>query len=370
MKIGIVCPYNLFRPGGVQEHVLAEQRYLRERGHTVVLITPQPRSYKELAPDGIVFFGQSAKWHSQTTSFELSAAIDLKAADEFFEHEQFDIVQFHEPLIPFMPRQLLGRCPAIKVGTFHAAVADTAIAKSITGSFAPFFKSVVKQLDEVTAVSPAATEYIKDYVEDQYVTFIPNGIDLKQYVRDTSIPRSKSTILFVGRLEKRKGVAYLIQAMAELQKTVPHAQLLIAGDGPDREKLEMLAQDLEVKHIKFLGFISNEEKRRLMQECAVFCAPAIYGESFGIVVLEAMTMGAPVVAGDNPGYSFVLRERGMSGLVNPKDTIDFARRLKWFLTDEEFCQMWTNWSKDYVQKFSYQNVIDQYERLFTSLLNK
>jgi phosphatidyl-myo-inositol alpha-mannosyltransferase len=370
MKIGIVCPYNLFRPGGVQEHVLAEYAELVRRGHDVRIITPLPKGHEEDAPKDWIFLGQSTIFYApQNTTPEVSATVDIAAIDAVLEAEKFEVLQVHEPLVPLLPRQILGRCEAIKIGTFHAAKPGNIMGKSIAKSVGLFIRSVVKQLDAITAVSPAATDYVKDYI-DLPVTYIANGIDLTTYKKDATIPRDKSTIFYVGRLEKRKGVDYLLEAFAILQKTMPHVQLIIAGDGPEREKLEEQSRLLGLQHVKFVGFVSHDEKKRYMQQCSVFCSPAIYGESFGIVLLEAMALGAPVIAGDNPGYEHVLRGRGMVGLVNPKDSVDFARRLAYFLTDDEFTTLWRKWSDTYVKTYSYKHIVDEYEKLFTSLLKK
>src|SRR3989344_5400643 len=114
---------------------------------------------------------------------------------------------------------------------------------------------------------------------------------------------AKNSILFIGRLEKRKGTKYLLKSFAQLQKKYPDIELVIAGDGPERQMLEDYATKHDIKHIKFLGFIDVSKKLELLASSTVFCSPALFGESFGIVLLEAIAMGTPVVAGNNPGYA-------------------------------------------------------------------
>jgi phosphatidylinositol alpha-mannosyltransferase len=155
--------------------------------------------------------------------------------------------------------------------------------------------------------------------------------------------------------------------MQKLSARVPDAKLLIAGHGPDREKLESYAKDLGLRNVEFLGFISQEEKLQLLKQARVFCSPALYGESFGIVLLEAMACGTPVIAGNNPGYSAVLKDQAKISLVNPKKADLFAAHLEYLLTDDEAHAKWRNWALEYVKQFNYTNVIDAYEELYKGL---
>jgi phosphatidylinositol alpha-mannosyltransferase len=174
----------------------------------------------------------------------------------------------------------------------------------------------------------------------------------------------------VGRLEKRKGVKYLIKAFKVLQERMPEAQLLIGGTGPDREKLEALVSEQDIQNVQFLGYLEDAEKIRIMQKADVFCSPALYGESFGIVLLEAMACGTPVVAGANPGYQTVLQGSGAIGIVNSKDLTDFARRLEIFLKDQDIQKLWKTWAKTYVKQFDYRHIVDQYEALYNEACKK
>ena len=141
-------------------------------------------------------------------------------------------------------------------------------------------------------------------------------------------------------------------------------ELIIAGDGPDREKLENAAREMELPHVKFLGFVSEAEKLRLLASADLFCAPALYGESFGIVLLEAMASGLVTVAGNNPGYASVMQELGSISLVNPKDSEEFARRMEVLLYDVELRKLWQKWAKSYVKQFSYTTIVDQYVAVY------
>lgn len=364
MKIGLFSPYDMFKGGGVQEHITATQAELNKRGHEAVIITPQPRKYKGDAPKGTLFIGGSADFKSPMhTVVQISVTASAEKIDAVLEQEKFDVLHIHEPWVPIVSRQLLSRSQAVNIGTFHARLPDTRVSKTIERVITPYTKSILKYIDCFTAVSDPAAQYLRQLSKVD-VHLIPNGIDLTKYKPDASAKYDKPTIFYIGRLEKRKGVKYLIKAFKLLQQKMPDAQLLIGGTGPDKEKLETLVKEQEISNVQFLGYLEDAEKIRLMQKADVFCSPALYGESFGIVLLEAMACGTPVVAGANPGYQTVLKGTGEIGIVNSKDASDFARRLEIFLTNQDFKTMWQAWAKTYVKQFDYRHIVDQYEALY------
>lgn len=370
MKIGLICPYNIFKGGGVQEHVLAVQAELLRRGHVAKIITPWPRSYVGDEPENVIFMGASTDMKSPfNTTVQVSATGNRDRITEVLEAEQFDVLNFHEPWVPIISRQILAKSRAVNIGTFHAKLPDTVVSKTLERVITPYTKSILKSLPVLTAVSEAAAQYVQQ-LSDTPIEFIPNGIDLNKYHPNPGIKSDEPTIFYVGRLEKRKGLKYLLKAFVLLQQTMPEARLLIGGDGPDREKLEEYIADMQIKNVGFLGFLSEADKLRYLQSSTVFCSPAIYGESFGIVLLEAMACGTAIVAGDNPGYEGVLQERGQLSLVDPRQTVEFARRLRLLLTDQELRKTWNAWAGEYVKQYDYPKVVDLYEQLFESELSK
>ncbi len=364
MKIGLFCPYDMFKGGGVQEYVTAIQHELLRRGHQAIIMTPQPRKYEGEQPEGMIFVGGSADFKSPLhTVVQVSMSANTDLLDEVFEREQFDVLHIHEPWIPIVSRQLLTRSNAVNVGTFHARLPDTRVSKTLEKVITPYTRSILKYIDVFTAVSGPASQYLRQ-LSDINPILIPNGVDLAKYKPRPDAKLDNPTIFFVGRLEKRKGVKYLIKAFRLVRQTIPNAQLLIGGAGPDREKLEELVTEEQIGGVTFLGYLSDEQKISYLQSADVFCSPALYGESFGIVLLEALACGKPIVAGDNPGYSGVLRATGALGLVNPKETDDFARRLIVFLTDQDLQQLWSKWALEYVKQFDYRKIVDSYEQLY------
>lgn len=371
MKIGLVCPYNIERNGGVLEVILALKKGLAEKGHDIKIITPYPRNHDlEPQPD-VIFAGTSTDFRTLTftdTTSQVSSTADNEHIDAILSEENFDILHFHEPWMPLLSRQLLQRSTSVNIGTFHAKVSDALMSRSILKVVTPYLKSVLKYLDELTAVSNSGASYAAG-LTDKPIAIIPNGIDLKKY-KKTAVKNKdeKETILFIGRLERRKGVRYLLEAFQLLQQSNPDVRLLIAGDGPDREKLELLAEDLKLKNVSFLGFISEDLKLKLLSEADLFCSPALFGESFGIVLLEAMAMGTVTVAGNNSGYSDLMQGVGSLSIVNPEDAQEFARRLDMLLHEPQLRRIWQDWAQEYVKQFDYPLVVERYEAFYKEAL--
>jgi phosphatidylinositol alpha-mannosyltransferase len=374
MKIGLVCPYNIAKGGGVQEIVRATRQELEKRGHEVRIITPQPKDIGNFDTRGIIFVGAATDFHGPLhTTSQIAASIDTEAIEQMLASEQFDILHFHEPWVPVLSRQILSRSKAVNIATFHAKIPETMMSRTVVKVVTPYLRSVLKYLDVLTAVSESAAEYV-GALTDAPITIIPNGIDLKVYKRQSTRSPAASpslrTILYIGRLERRKGVKYLLQAYEQLCRQTDDVSLIIAGDGPEREKLELFVDERDLRNVSFLGYISHEDKLRLLNEADLFCSPAVYGESFGIVLLEAMAAGLVTVAANNSGYSAVMQDLGAVSIVNPHDTLEFARRLQLLLYDETLRTVWQKWALAYVKQFSYETVVSQYEDLYRSALKE
>lgn len=375
MKIGLVCPYSINEHGGVLEVVMALKSGLEQRGHKVKIITPQPRKHDGDAPKDVIFAGTSVDFRtlsfSDTTS-QVSSTADTEKIDAMLTREKFDILNFHEPWMPLLSRQLLSRSTSVNVGTFHAKVTTAMTSRAILKVVSPYLNSVLKYLHVLTAVSDSGAEYVSGMTK-QPVTIIPNGIDLKKYhkIPPSKLPKKdKPMILYIGRLENRKGARYLLNAFQLFSQNNPDVQLVLAGDGPDRERLEMLADDLKLHNVSFLGFVTEDLKKELLSMADIFCSPALFGESFGIVLLEAMAMGAVTIAGNNSGYVGVMQEVGGISIINPQDTEEFARRLDLMIHEQPLRKLWQKWANDYVKQFDYPRVVEQYEELYKDALKQ
>ena len=371
MKIGLVCPYNIALGGGVQEIVRAMRAELARRGHEVKIITAQPRQLGDTDISDMIFLGRAidVKWPNHTTA-PLSSGLSMEAIEQVIEAERFDILHFHEPWVPALSRQILSVSQSVNIATFHAKVPETIMNRTLAMVITPYMRSVLKDLHELTAVSEPAAEYVSSLTE-RPVSIIPNGIDLSEFAFTPRVqPMPVKTILYVGRLEARKGVKYLLMAYALLAQAAENVRLIVAGNGPDRRKLEALAAEMGIPNVQFAGYVTDQRKKELLHSSDLFCSPALFGESFGVVLLEAMASGLVAVAGNNTGYASVMSGLGALSLVNPKDTIEFARRLQLLLNEKGLRSLWLDWAQRYVQQFSYAHVVDQYETLYKVALKR
>lgn len=362
MKIGLVCPYNITRGGGVQEVVKALQLEFTKLGHEAVVITPQPKEPYASRDHRVIFLGTATDFKSPlATTTQVSASVLTDEIDNMLEYEKFDVLHFHEPWVPVLSRQILSRSTCVNVGTVHAKLPETIASRALMRVVTPYTKPLIRYIDAFTAVSEAAAEYLRTLTDDP-IKIIPNGIHTGHFrspAHLADLPKAK-TILYIGRIEKRKGVKYLLRAFQILQERQPDARLIIAGDGVDREKMQELAEELQLRNVEFLGFIDDHTKLQLLHSADLFCSPAIYGESFGIVLLEAMASGLVTVAGNNPGYESVMTGLGQLSLVDPRDSKEFAHRMELLLTDEGIRLLWKKWAKKHVKQFEYTKVAALY----------
>jgi phosphatidylinositol alpha-mannosyltransferase len=371
MKIGLVCPYDMNRDGGVQEVLKDLRRELRGRGHDVWVITPRLKGYTRDPAPHMLFLGRSKPFHSPTgTSLETSSASNTEI-DELLASEKFDVLNFHEPWIPKIGSQILRRSKAVNVATFHATIPDN-IAGQVTRRLAkPVALPTLKYIDAFTAVSSSAAQFVGSLTKEP-INIIPNPLNASHFKPPAKFDddRAHKTVLYIGRLEGRKGVKYLLHAFSALQARHPKTSLRICSNGPDRAKLEALARRLNLKNVHFMGFISDADKVRYLRESDLFCSPALFGESQGIVLLEAMSAGLVTVAGDNPGYATTMTGLGDVSLVDPKHTREFARRLELLLYEPELRRLWRVWAKAEMPKYAPDRVAGQYLEVYEQALKR
>ncbi|MEM9468420.1 MAG: glycosyltransferase family 4 protein [Actinomycetota bacterium] len=320
MRIGIICPYSLTVPGGVQMQVLGLARALRKQGERVRVLAPCDGP----PPDaGVTPLGNSlptaANGSIAPVAPDPSAQLRVIRA---MRDEDFDVIHLHEPLSPGPNQTALLVRPAPLLGTFHAA--GGSLAYDLMPRATRF---LANRLDDRCAVSDDARKMAQDALGGTYdLTF--NGVELARFASGTPHPTSGPTIFFLGRHEPRKGLRVLLDALAHLP---PDTRVWVAGEGPETPELQ--ARHAGDARIEWLGTISETDKIARLRGADVFCAPSLGGESFGIVLLEAMAAGTAVVAGDIPGYSNVARQGSDALLVPPGDARALARALTTVLAD-------------------------------------
>src|SRR5437588_10442812 len=324
VKLALVSPYDFACPGGVTAHVanLAEQ--FIARGHEVHIVAPSSADAAEPtasvdAPIHRIGRVVSIPANGSVARITLSLRSYLQAKT-LLQQEQFDLIHLHEPLMPALPLTVLRHSNATNVGTFHA-FRNTPLTY-FYGK--PILRPFFRKLHGHIAVSTAARDFVGEYFPADY-RVIPNGIDFARFnARAEPLEQfadGRPTVLFVGRLEKRKGLKFLLRAWPMVLERQPNARLVVVGRGRPLEGYRRFAarQGWSASDVLFAGYVPAEDLPRYYQSSDVFCAPNTGQESFGIVLLEAMAAGAPIVASDIPGYRDVVSDGEQGLLVEPKN---------------------------------------------------
>lgn len=359
MKIALVSPYDFAYPGGVTNHISSLERYLTRMGHEVKVIAPASKAVSVFG-DRFIPIGKprpvpvSGSIVRITISLRLASAIKAALA-----REKFDIVHLHEPFMPMLCSAVLRFSDTVNIGTFHACNGDPGYNLGW-----PIGRIVLKRrarkLNGKIAVSKPAMDYASKYVPGDY-TIIPNGIDLEHFSSDVApiekFKDGKRNILFVGRLEYRKGLNYLLKAYRQVKREIPDSRLIIVGPGTRlRRKYEKWVASNDLKDVVFIGYVSYDELPRYYQTADVFCAPAISQESFGIILLEAMALSKPIVASNIEGYASVMTHGEEGWLVPPRDSRRLAEALISLLGDEPLRQKMGARGKIEAAKYSWEQV--------------
>jgi len=355
VKVAIVCPYAWDRDGGVQTHVRYLGRALRAREHDVCVIAPFASDPSEHS-DTVAAVGRTVPIPSNGSvapvAFGPLAAAGVRKALRSFAP---DVVHLHEPLIPSLSLLALWNTDRPTVGTFHAA-ADESRGYRLAR---PVLERAAERLTVRTAVSDAARALAGRYFDGDY-RLTPNGVDTRRFAEadplDTGIGKR---ILFLSRLERRKGLEVLIQAMTRLRDL--EVRLVIGGSGPEERYARALARNLDVD-ADFVGRVHDEALPRLYKSADVYCAPGLGGESFGIVLIEAMAAGTPVVCSDLPGFRAVAGDA--AELVPPGDPGRLADSLRHVLVDEGAAREMSKASSRLASAYDWSRLVQNVESIY------
>lgn len=367
MKVALVSPYDFAYPGGVVAHITHLANRLERAGFQVRILAPSSRPPSALQRDELIRLGRPVPIPSGGSVARISLSIWLaRRIRRLLEEEAFDLIHLHEPLAPFIPLCVLHYSNAVNVGTFHAFHGSGRLywlTHRVLDRWA-------RRLHGRIAVSPAARDFVRRYFPGEY-RVIPNGIETEHFARPRPpVPElvdGRPTILFVGRLERRKGLRYLVGAYARLKREMPGLRLVVVGPGSlDAEVLRLMAER-NVEDVHLVGQVPYEDLPRYYQSADVFCSPAIGGESFGIVLLEAMAAGCPVVATNIPGYAFVTRNGKDGLLVPPRDEAALAEALRTVLTDRTLRRTLSLRGRLRAQAMDWDRVAEQVMAYYDSL---
>ncbi len=372
MKIALVSPYDFAYPGGVIHHISCLEHHFTRMGHQVKVIAPASKAVSTFG-DRFIPIGTPRPIPSSGSIARVTISLNLSSRIKaVLDQENFDIIHLHEPLMPMLCTTVLRLSHTANVGTFHASDGRPGY------NFArPLGKLILKRwfrkLDGKIAVSKPAMEFAHKHFPGYY-NIIPNGVDLAHFSPDISpideFCDGKVNILFVGRLEKRKGLNYLLKAYKWVKQEVPNSRLIALGPGTRlRSKYEKQVRRSGLKDVVFTGYVAYDELPRYYKTADIFCAPATGGESFGIVLLEAMAMAKPIVASNIEGYAGVVTHEVDGLLVPPRDEKALAQALISLITGKSLRREMGDRGRlkalDYSWEHIAQRVLDYYIRVLS-----
>ncbi|MCU0301567.1 MAG: glycosyltransferase family 4 protein [Candidatus Nanopelagicales bacterium] len=333
MRIGLVCPYAWDTPGGVAVHIDDLRRALLRLGHEAIVLAPADD--EDALPDYVTSAGKPISVSSNGSVAKITFGPGPAARTRrWLKESDLDILHVHEPMSPSLSILSIWAAEGPIVATWHSSVASS---RRDINAAAPIMRSATEKVRARIAVSEAARQSLVEYSGGDAV-LIPNGVDCSLYVGDEPLPgrsRGGSTLMFLGRIdEPRKGLPVLLDALPAVAAAVPDVHLLVAGPG-EVEPVRAGLPPAIAGCVEFLGLVSQEDKARALHSADLYVAPNTGGESFGIILLEAMAAGAPVVASDLDAFERVLDGGRAGAHFRNEDPADLARVLIALLRDPQ-----------------------------------
>jgi phosphatidyl-myo-inositol alpha-mannosyltransferase len=363
MRIGMVCPYSFDVPGGVQSHVLQLAEVMIARGQDVSVLAPSSPHVK--LPEYVVSAGRAVPipYNGSVARLQFSPAVHGKVRRWLAEGD-FDVLHLHEPNAPSLSMWALRVAEGPIVATFHTSTTKSLTLAVFQGVLRPWHEKIVGRI----AVSDLARRWQMEALGSDAVE-IPNGVDVAAFASAPVLdgyPRPGKTVLFLGRYdEPRKGMAVLIDALPALIEHFPGVQVLIVGRG-DEAELRSKAGGL-AGHLRFLGQVDDAAKASALRSADVYCAPNTGGESFGIVLVEAMAAGTPVVASDLHAFRRVLRDGDAGRLVPVEDGAALAAGLVEVLESDQVAKRYVAAGADAVRRYDWSVVANQIMRVYETV---
>ncbi|AFM17064.1 glycosyltransferase [Mycolicibacterium chubuense NBB4] len=365
MRIGMVCPYSFDVPGGVQSHVLQLAEVMHGNGHEVSVLAPASPDASVSLPDYVVSGGKAVPipYNGSVARLRFGPATHRRVK-KWLQHGDFDVLHLHEPNAPSLSMLALNIAEGPIVATFH-----TSTTKSLTLSvFEPILRPMHEKIVGRIAVSDLARRWQMEALGSDAVE-IPNGVDVASFAsapRLAGYPRPGKSVLFLGRYdEPRKGMAVLLRALPALVERFADIEILVVGRG-DEDQLREQAGAL-AGHLRFLGQVDDAQKASAMRSADVYCAPHTGGESFGIVLVEAMAAGTAVVASGLDAFRRVLNDGEAGRLVAVDDSDALAGGLIDMLTDDAARARYVECATALVQRYDWSVVAAQIMRVYETV---
>ena len=363
MRIGMVCPYSFDVPGGVQSHVLQLAEVMRAHGHEVSVLAPA--SPHVTLPDYVVSGGKAVaiRYNGSVARLRFGPATHRKVK-RWLADGDFDVLHIHEPNAPSLSMLALMIAEGPIIATFHTSTTKSLTLSVFQGILRPWHEKIVGRI----AVSDLARRWQMEALGTDAVE-IPNGVDVAAFASAPVLegyPRPGKTVLFLGRFnEPRKGMSVLLRALPAVVERFPELQVLIVGRG-DEAALRADAGPL-VNHLRFLGQVDDAEKASALRSADLYCAPHAGGESFGIVLVEAMAAGTPVVASDLDAFRRVLLD-GAAGRLVPIDDADaLAESIITLLSDDQQRANYVKTASAAVRRYDWSVVAQQIMRVYETV---
>ena len=364
MRIGIVCPYSWDIPGGVSAHVADLAEALIRMGHYVSVLAPA--EFDELLPNYVVSTGKprAVKYNGSVARLSFGP-IAARKVSKWIEEGEFDVLHVHEPLAPSLSVLACWAANGPIVATWHSSMDKSRMMLTLS----KLAQTAMEKVSARIAVSEAArTTLIKHVGGDAVV--IPNGVDISTFTNAKPMfgwPGSNQSIVFLGRGdEPRKGLSVLVEAYPEIRRQHPNVRLLIAGPGEPADTLKKLSRE-DRASVTVLGMVAPQDKASVLASGTIYVAPNTGGESFGIVLLEAMASGTPVVASDLEAFKRVL-DNGKAGITfENENSADLARVVSELLSDPTRCAELSAEGKLRAAEFDWsvvaEKIVDVYESI-------
>ena len=363
MRIGMVCPYSFDVHGGVQAHVLQLAEVMRERGHGVSVLAPSS-PHVEL-PDYVVSGGKAVPipYNGSVARLRFGPATH-RLVKKWIAAGDFDVLHLHEPNAPSLSLLALMIAEGPIVATFHTSTTKSFALGVFQSWLRPYNEKIVGRI----AVSDLARRWQIEALGSDAVQ-IPNGVDVESFASAAPLPgypRPGRTVLFLGRFdEPRKGMAVLLGALPAVVARFPDIEILIVGRGDEDELREDAGECAQ--HLRFLGQVDDATKASAMRSADVYCAPNTGGESFGIVLVEAMAAGVPVVASDLDAFRRVLADGRAGRLVPVEDSVAMAEALIAVLEDPKLRARYSKAASAAVQRYDWSVVADDILRVYETV---
>lgn len=363
MKIALITFHSFLEPGGVKTHILSLAKEYQKRGINFKIIVPR-RKINENYGENIILLGTSFKVNFGGGISDLVFNFLPASIETTLIKEKFDILHFHNASFPSFFQILLSplTLKTLNILTFHSDIERSIFIKKFPQLFDFFVNFCNFRLDGLIAVSEIAFKKFKKFNKQK--TIIPNGVDIDffnpQNEKIEKFLDGKLNLLFVGRIEERKGLIYLLKAFYHLEKKYANLRLIVVGEGPEKEKCQKFVLEKKVKNVIFLGNIEGKELAQIYTSCDIFCAPSIFGESFGLVILEAMASGLPVVGFANQGYRTLLKNTiAEKFLVKPKDWRSLIDKIQFLIENKELRKKLGKWGRTFAEKYSWAKVAEK-----------